>query len=120
MRRSLFVSRPDALITSCTRSSSRGEKSQLLVRGQKRLHAGVVAGQHGGVHSVEDAQIGLRESGMASKLLIRHGIDNMIHLATSQGISISIVFGGIKEIIQATFLRYSLMGRFQMITVLSQ
>lgn len=40
---------------------------------------------------------------LTSKLLLRHGINDLLHLASDMRIPISIVSGGIKEIIQATF-----------------
>lgn len=40
---------------------------------------------------------------LASKLLLRHGITDLMHLASHLKVPISIVSGGIKEIIQATF-----------------
>lgn len=40
---------------------------------------------------------------LSSKLLLRHGIADLLQIASSLNIPISIVSGGIKEIIQATF-----------------
>lgn len=50
---------------------------------------------------------------LASKLLLRHGIVDLLHLASTLQIPLSIVSGGLKEIIQATFYAIFFNGEIQ-------